>query len=284
MVNFNGPARSRSPQALVSAADALGCDVAAVRAVVQVEARGKGFDDKGRPLALFEPHVFYRNLFGAKLKQAVAAGLAYANWKPGAYPKDSYPRILRAIAIDEAAALKATSWGLPQILGENFKEAGYSSPAALVQDYTRGEDEQIASMAKFIRSKGLHRHLQKLNWEGFARGYNGPGFKKNAYDSKLARAYARFSGVAGFMQQPDDEGDDGLMGNSCEPEKLGFLAKVRNWLAAGAGFGWVTYLTNWQIAAVLFAALFVIGAASISFVIYFFGADNVRAWVRKQVW
>jgi hypothetical protein len=34
--------------------------------------------------------------------------------------------------------------------------------------------------------------MQELNWAAFAKGYNGPGYAKNAYDVKLAQAYAKF--------------------------------------------------------------------------------------------
>jgi hypothetical protein len=39
------------------------------------------------------------------------------------------PRLLQALLIDETAALKSASWGMTQILGENFKECGYFAPA-----------------------------------------------------------------------------------------------------------------------------------------------------------
>ncbi len=87
-----------------------------LHAFMEVEAAGSGFDSKGRPKMLFEPHVFYRNLSGKKRDDAVKAGLAYSKWKPGKYPADSYPRLIQAMAIDETAALMASSWGAGQIL------------------------------------------------------------------------------------------------------------------------------------------------------------------------
>jgi hypothetical protein len=41
------------------AAAALGCEVAAIRAVLEVETGGSGFDRKGRLALLFEPHRFH---------------------------------------------------------------------------------------------------------------------------------------------------------------------------------------------------------------------------------
>lgn len=37
-----------------------------LHAFMDVETSGGGFDPQGRPKILFEPHVFYRNLTGAK--------------------------------------------------------------------------------------------------------------------------------------------------------------------------------------------------------------------------
>ena len=88
---------------------------------MDTEASGSGFDPQGRPRILFEPHLFYRNLAGAELIQAKAAGLAYANWGEKPYGKESqqYPKLERAPAINETAALKSCSCGFSQILAEN---------------------------------------------------------------------------------------------------------------------------------------------------------------------
>lgn len=163
-----------------------------MHAFMDVEAAGSGFDRYGRSKLLFEPHVFYRNLIGAKRAAAVKAGLAYAKWGAKPYPKDSYPRLVAAMAIDETAALKSASWGLTQILGENFKAAGYSTVQAMVQAFMADEAAHLEAAVKFIKANKLDDELRDHNWAGFARGYNGPGYKKNRYDSKLAAAFAKW--------------------------------------------------------------------------------------------
>ena len=164
-----------------------------IHAVIDVEAAGGGFDTKKRPKMLFEPHVFYRNLSGARREAAVKAGLAYKAWKQGAYPKDSYPRLIQALAIDETAALKSASWGLPQILGENFSAAGYDSPQQMVVAFIEGgEGEHLEAMVAFIVANHLDDELRAHNWAGFARGYNGAAYAKNGYHTKLAAAFAKW--------------------------------------------------------------------------------------------
>src|SRR4051812_40674154 len=82
-----------------------------LHALIEVETRGTGFDEQGRVIILFEPHVFYGLLRHdpVKLKQAVAEGLAYPKQGMRPYPRDSYPRLIKAMAIDETAALESAS-------------------------------------------------------------------------------------------------------------------------------------------------------------------------------
>lgn len=192
MTDFVGAARPRSADGLSRAAALVGCEEAALRAVLQVEAGGRGFDAHGRPKLLFEPHVFHRLLGPAERARAVAAGLAYPRWGEQPYPGDSYPRLLAAVALDRAAALKAGSWGLPQILGTNHGPAGFSRVEAMVEAFMAGEDEQVAAMARFIAAHpGMAAALRRRDWAAFARAYNGPGFSRHAYDARLAAAYGR---------------------------------------------------------------------------------------------
>lgn len=167
-----------------------------VRAVVEVEAAGSGFDDHGRIRMLFEPHVFWRELGeGQQRSRAETAGVAYQKWGAAPYPLDSYPRLERAMAIDRGDALRSASWGLGQIMGFNHKIAGYPTVESMVEDFRDDEERHLAAMLRFIRSEGLDDDLRELRWEGFARGYNGAGYAKNGYHLKLAAAYRKWAGV-----------------------------------------------------------------------------------------
>lgn len=179
------------------AALALGCETAALQAVIEVEAGGSGLDSKGRVRALFEPHVFHRMLPAGPLRdQAVAEGLAYPNWQPGNYPDADgvWDQIDRACAISEDAALQSVSWGVGQVMGFNWVGSRYDSVQDLVLDMATGEAAQLALMIGFIERAGLAGKLRDRDWPGFARGYNGPGYALNRYEWKLAAAYARHAG------------------------------------------------------------------------------------------
>lgn len=179
-----------------------------IHGVLDVEAAGKSTDGKGRLKALYEPHVAYRNSRGAVRDRLVRAGLAYPEWGEKPYPRDSYPRIQKAMVIDETVALLATSWGFPQVLGENFALAGYGSVQDMVLDFLKDEDRQLEAMIRFVKSAHLDDELrvleaklkrgQKITADDarpFVRGYNGSGYAKNNYHTKLAAAINKWAKI-----------------------------------------------------------------------------------------
>lgn len=176
-----------------------------IHAVIDVEAAGSGFDKLKRPKMLFEPHRFYANLSGEKRARAVSLGLAYPTWKRD-YPADSYPRLSQAMAIDETAALKSASWGLGQIMGENYVAAGYDSPQHMVVAFVdMGEGEHLGAMVRFIVENHLDDEIRAHNWAAFARGYNGPKYAENGYHTKLAAAYAKWRKIPDTPWSPTQD-------------------------------------------------------------------------------
>lgn len=186
---FKGAAKRLDDIDIPRIASAIGCGEDEVHAFMDVEAAGSGFDSEGRPKMLFEPHVFYRNLKGKQRSQAVARGLAYGKWKPGNYPKDSYPRLMEAIQINKEAAYRSSSWGLGQILGENHQAAGYPSAETMAKHFMEDEEHHLQAMINFLKAKSLDDDLREHRWAALARGYNGAGYAKNNYHVKLEQRY-----------------------------------------------------------------------------------------------
>lgn len=194
--NFIGAAKRLDDIDLPRIAEQIGCGEDELHAFMDVEAAGSGFDRHGRPKMLFEPHVFYRLLGkGTKRDRAVREGLAYPKWGTKPYPADSYPALQRAILIDEDKALQAASWGLAQILGENYAAAGFASVESMVEAFMEDEEDHLQAAVTFIVSKGIDDDLREHRWADFARIYNGPGYKKNKYDEKLAKAFKKWAGI-----------------------------------------------------------------------------------------
>lgn len=193
-MNFKGEAKRLDDIDLPRIGAMIGVGEDEIHAVMDVEAGGSGFDSQGRPRMLFEPHIFYRHLKGAQRAKAVKAGLAYPKWRRN-YPKDSYPRLAKAMAINSTAALKSASWGLGQVMGFNHAAVGYSTVQSMVKAFVADEEHHLAAMVAFIKNNHLDDELRDHNWAGFARGYNGSGYRKNRYHTKLAAAFAKWQRI-----------------------------------------------------------------------------------------
>jgi hypothetical protein len=194
---FAGAARRLSSIDIARAATALRCDTAAVEAVRVVEAGGAGgflLDGSDRPAILYEAHRFAKETGGRF--NASHPRLSVPSWDRSLYLGGAreYERLHAAIALDRQAALRATSWGLFQILGSNHKLAGYPDVESYVAAMQDSEGAHLDAFVSFCKANRLDIHLQAHNWAGFARGYNGTAYAQNRYDQKLAEAYARAAG------------------------------------------------------------------------------------------
>jgi hypothetical protein len=100
--------------------------------------------------------------------------------------------LARARKIHEEAALSSCSWGLGQVMGSHWKALGFSSPQQMVKAACSGVGGQVELMARFIKANDLTGSLKRKDWASFARAYNGPGYRANRYDEKMASAYRRY--------------------------------------------------------------------------------------------
>ena len=186
----------------------FGIEPAALLAVAEIESGGSVFaviDGRQEPLIRFEGHYFDRRLSGEVQARARAEGLASPNAGVVANPASQAARwelLERAAAIDRKAAYESVSWGLGQVMGAHWEWLGFAEVGALVEEARTGAAGQARLMARFIEKSGLKEALGSRDWQAFARGYNGPGFTKNAYDTKLAAAYRRYAGMDGKPAAP----------------------------------------------------------------------------------
>lgn len=191
-----GAARPRTSDIIDRLAAEHKVQAAAVEAVIAVESAGKPYGNDGRLTILPERHKVYALLPAAKRAQAVKLGLARAKRSKSQYAdmksQDARWEFLGRVAefADDETACRAASWGGPQIMGFNHRMCGFDSAVAMVRAFADSEDEQIRAMMAFIAAAGLMDELRALDWAGFARGYNGAGYASNAYDTKLAKAFA----------------------------------------------------------------------------------------------
>jgi hypothetical protein len=77
-------------------------------------------------------------------------------------------------------------------MGFNYKVAGYSSPQSYYRAVKSSAVSQLNSFVGFCKANKLGPYLRDKNWPAFAYRYNGPGYKANSYDTKLAYWYNKF--------------------------------------------------------------------------------------------
>lgn len=176
-----------------------GIEYASLKAVVEVEASGKGFIGDV-PKILYEPHIMYRLLtkknyitIRNNLMKA-HPNLCYPRWGTYKYGAESiqHKRLEIASQFNRDTALESCSWGLGQVMGFHWKSLGYESLQAFINDMYESEAKQLEAMIRFIKVNGLLLALKNKDWVKFARGYNGSGYAKNKYHIKLANAYAKY--------------------------------------------------------------------------------------------
>jgi hypothetical protein len=186
--------------AIAEVAAQYAIEPAALIAVAETESGGAALyriNGKAEPPIRFEGHYFYRRLPATRRNRAVATGLAHPRAGGVANPRSQTARwklLNRAASIDRPAAQESTSWGIGQVMGAHWRWLGMASVDALVAEARGGVEGQVRLMAKFIDKAGLRERLDNRDWAGFARAYNGPGYRANRYDAKLAAAYSRHGG------------------------------------------------------------------------------------------
>ena len=139
-----------------NAAKTLNVEVAAIRAVHQVEAGGRsGFLPDGRAMILFEGHIFRSQL----KKLGIAPEMYQSQNEDILFPE----------------------WDSVNNLGG-------------IAEYERlNRDCQFEAFVRFIQNAKLDIPLRELRWADFARQYNGPRYKENRYNERLETAFLQYS-------------------------------------------------------------------------------------------
>lgn len=177
---------------LCRAAKRVGCTPAEIKTFLEVETKNDGFDDQDRPLILFERHWFHHYTKG--IYDSSHPGIS--NPKAGGYGaggNHQWDRYAEAAALNEWAAKMSCSWGLGQVMGLNYLVAGFPTLDEFVSAMFESEGRQLDASVSFIVHNHLDDDLRNHSWATFARGYNGAGYAKNEYDTKLAAAYRKHS-------------------------------------------------------------------------------------------
>jgi len=182
---------------LERAAERLDVPLAAIRAVNEVESRGTGFLEDGRPVILFERHIMYRQLNERRVDADALAKVSPGIINPvrGGYLGSTaeHGRFNQAQKIHRECAIESCSWGLFQVMGFHWQPLGYRSADEFAALMARSEADHLDAFIRFIEAEpALLKALRAGKWAAFAAGYNGAAYKENLYDVKLARAFERY--------------------------------------------------------------------------------------------
>lgn len=179
-----------------TAADTLGTDVAAIKAVAEVESSGEtmwDIDGQPRPPIRLEAHWFGK-LTGYQFNES-HSHISSRKWTPSLAAKThagAWAQFEEASSLDDRAAIQATSWGAFQIMGFHFATLGYPTPYELkAAAFT--EAGQLDMFVRFIEANPPIKHaLQQHDWDAFTARYNGPG-AIDVYSPRISAAYERHS-------------------------------------------------------------------------------------------
>jgi hypothetical protein len=201
------PSRSGPPPGPVgdsnyaAAAQALGVQVAMIRAFAEVESGGKsGFGPSGLPIIAYEGHIFRRYTKGAFDQSNPLLSYPYRKkagpeWQANNKNQETAWKTLNAaMALNHEAALLACSWGMFQVMGFNYTMCGYPDVDAFVGAMKAGQQGQLEAFVGFCKAtKGLPQALAAKDFARCAALYNGTDY--GDYDKRIERAFRKYGGT-----------------------------------------------------------------------------------------
>lgn len=163
----------------------FGLPVSSIKAFGYVEASGEGFDPKtGKIKIQFEPSWF-------KKLSKIISGLWSLN-KVDVQSKE-WIAFNDAFSKNPTKAMESTSIGNMQVMGFHWKRLGFNSVNEMWDFAKKSEANQLWLGLKFIATdKKLFNYVLNKDWKNVAYLYNGPKYRINKYDTKLAAAEIRF--------------------------------------------------------------------------------------------
>lgn len=178
-------------------------DVALIKTICEVESVGDGFVS-GLPRILFEGHIFWSQLqkHGVDPNKHVLGNenILYESWTKKYYYGGAreWDRFTKASNIHKEAAMMSASYGLFQIMGFNYKLAGYDSVEEFFNGMFESEARHLAAFLSYIqnrtfRGEVLIEYLRRHDWDSFAYAYNGPRHEENQYVQKMKSAFNKYS-------------------------------------------------------------------------------------------
>lgn len=184
------------------AAKEIGCEIAAIKAVDEVESYGEGFNKDGSPVILFEGHKFHKYTNGKYSDNPEYKDISYPSWTRKWYTSGKtkeirqageYDRLKRAQELDKEAAIKSTSWGRYQIMGFNYELVGYNDIYTFFYSMGTSERKHLEAFVQYCKNryykgKTSAYWISQNDFYNFSGSYNGDG-QKAEYSKRIRIAY-----------------------------------------------------------------------------------------------
>lgn len=194
-----------------AAAWLLKCEVESIMAVAEVESGPQGVflenEEGNPPVILYERHYFSRltdRKFDGKRwvdpntkKVYLLSSKVGGGYGPYSIQHD---KLQAAVKLNRNAALMSCSWGLFQIMGSNYEQAGYQDVQRFVTAMYRSVQDHLRAFTVFIRQEKRTAVVDGRRWTlidalrenqflPFALIYNGS--RQKGYNIKISESYYR---------------------------------------------------------------------------------------------
>jgi hypothetical protein len=186
---------SLTDQDFIRVANELQVEVAAIKAVVVIEAghNMEGFWAPGLPVINHDRSLWSKCKSKVKSNEKAPASTTIPSGLPAGLARRAWQKLINARKINIQQANLSTFWGMFQIGGFNYALCGCESIEEFVRLMSYSELEQLELFAAFITNTNMVQYLRTKNWAAFARKYNGNSYAKRGYHTRMAAAYKKFS-------------------------------------------------------------------------------------------
>lgn len=183
-VFYDGPAETNhvklTPADYSRIGDALEISPQAARAISIIESAEKGLTPTGKPIVRFEAAHWKKYRIASRL------GQSFDKAKNSKDLDERWQQFEAMYRVDPVAAVKSHSFGWPQIMGFNHRNAGFETTDAFLNAMMT-VDGQSKAFISFVRnSPSLLKAMRRGDADGVGLNYNGRNYRVNRYAEKYA--------------------------------------------------------------------------------------------------
>ena len=198
---------------LIAIANKMGFDPAIAVAIIAQESGGYAFSADGRMIIRFENHLF-NDYWGKNNASTFNDHFQVGDpiwtghkWRPtSSVPWQDFHGnqsaewdvFTLACTLNDTAAKKSISMGLPQILGSNYTVLGFASVQDMFNAFTTSERNQVIAFFDFLQGNSANAltALRNRDFRTIASIYNGAG-NADAYGKSINDLYNSFVALQG---------------------------------------------------------------------------------------